>query len=90
MGYIDFDGVRYWDLRDEIQFPKHFKPQWLEKNPLPSDSTKRGDRMQLCLNDYDEAQKEKELLEEMQRHDRKLREACEKRRKEGGPKYGKV
>jgi hypothetical protein len=35
----------------------------------------------------EEAQEEKERLEELQRGDRKLREAVEKRRKEGGPKY---
>ena len=28
-GYVDFDGVRYWDLRDDDQFPKHFKPNIL-------------------------------------------------------------
>ena len=26
MGHVDFDGVRYWDLRDEQNNPKHFKP----------------------------------------------------------------
>ena len=39
MGYIDFDGVRYWDLRDEEENPKHFRPIWLDSDALPSDST---------------------------------------------------
>jgi len=47
MGYIDFDGVRYWDLRDEDALPKHFKPNQLAPNSLPSDSTHRADRNQL-------------------------------------------
>ena len=90
MGYVDFDGVRYWDLRDEAQFPKHFKPDLAEANPLPSDSTKRLDRMFLRELDYDTAQNEKENLEELQRKDRKLRETCEKRRANGGPKFANI
>ena len=27
MGYIDIDGVRYWDLRDDEEFQKHYKPR---------------------------------------------------------------
>ena len=90
MGYIDFDGVRYWDLRDEDQFPKHFKPNWLNPKSLPSDSTQRSDRNELVDGDYDAAQVEKEKLEEIQRHDRKLREICDKRRAEGGPKFANI
>lgn len=77
MGHVDFDGVRYWDLREEDYNPKHFKPYMLDENPLPSDSTMREDRNKLVDEDYYEAQKAKEDLEELQRHDRKLRETCE-------------
>ena len=40
--------------------------------------------------DYDAAQSEKENLEELQRKDRKLRETCEKRRANGGPKFANI
>lgn len=86
MGYIDFDKIRYWDLRDEDQFPKHFKPDYPDPDALPSDSMKREDRLLLCEDDYEAAQNEKENLEELQRHDRKLRETVEKRRENGGSK----
>ena len=87
MGYVDFDGVRYWDLRDEEHQPKHLRPIWIQENCLKSDSTLREDRRYLCLSDYDAGQIAKEDIEEEQRKDRKLREACEKRRANGGPKY---
>ena len=35
----------------------------------------------------EEAQAEKERLENLQRHDRKLREQAAERRSKGGPKY---
>ena len=53
MGFVDFDGVRYWDLRDEEHQPKHFRPIWIDKDRLRSDSTLRMDRMYLCMPDYD-------------------------------------
>ena len=87
MGHCDFDGVRYWDIRDEKQTQKMFKLNYLEPNPLPSDSTKRLDRQKLVEGDYDTAQAEKETLEELQRHDRALREKCDQRRADGGPKF---
>ena len=65
MGHIDFDGVRYWDLRDEEHSPKQFKPYQLVPNSLPSDSTSRPDRNKLVENDYDAAQEEKENLEQL-------------------------
>ena len=55
MGYIDFDKIRYWDLRDEEQFPKHFKPEHPDPDALPSDSSHRGDRLLLCEFDYEAA-----------------------------------
>ena len=64
-GYVDFDGVRYWDLRDEETFSKHYKPNYVEPDTLPSDSTKRSDRNTLVEGDFDAAQAEKEKLEEL-------------------------
>ena len=87
MGYVDFDGVRYWDLRDEPHQPKHLKPIWIQEGCLESDSSLRKDRMYLCMSDYDAGQIAKEDIEEEQRKDQKLRDACQKRRAKGGPKY---
>ncbi len=71
-GYIEFDGVRYWDGRD-VQ-PLHIE---LKKDLmiLPSDWSNRIDIMELLKGEkaLDEAQKSKEFLEELQRHDVKLR-----------------
>ena len=53
---------------------------------LPSDTTYRPDSCTLEAGDVEAAQLRKNELEEAQRHDRKLREAAEKRRKDGGPK----
>ena len=41
--------------------------------PLPSDSYNRGDLQALIAGDIEEAQNEKETLEDIQRNDRKLR-----------------
>jgi len=90
MGYVDFDGERYWDLRDEDTFKKHFKPNQLDRSPLPSDCTKRADRNCLVEDDFDQAQAEKEKLEELQRHDRKLRAECDARRESGGSKFANI
>ena len=65
MGYIDIDSVRYWDIRDDEQFQKHYKPDILDPKPLPSDSTSREDRRYLIEVDYESAQGEKENLEEL-------------------------
>ena len=48
---------------------------------LQSDSSKRGDIAAIKIKDYEEAEKVKNQLEELQRHDKKLREmAIDKRR----------
>jgi len=87
MGYLDFDGVRYWDIRDKEDL--HFPPRWEDSDPnsLLSDAKRRTDRIFLEEKPIEEAQAEKERLEELQRHDRKLREKCDKRRAEGGAKF---
>jgi hypothetical protein len=64
MGYIDFDGERYFDLRDQealevIDIPLNStKPLCLE-----SDSRKRIDLVELFSGDPDVAQQNKNTLE---------------------------
>jgi len=55
MGFMDFDKKRYWDLRDEPTFRKHFVPDESVHNALPSDSSHREDRNLLTQLDYDGA-----------------------------------
>ena len=85
MGFFDIDGKRYWDIRANKTLHNKIVP--LGKRCLQSDSTWRRDAEILKTGDYNQAQFEKELLEEQQRHDRKLREAAEKRRQSGGKKF---
>ena len=83
MGYLDFDDVRYWDAREKDQV---FVPiAGEEPDCLPSSSSLRTDGRFFISKSMEEAQVEKERLENLQRHDRSLREAVEKRRANGGP-----
>jgi hypothetical protein len=84
MGFVDFNGTRYWDIREaeKIWFPIVYPSKTLESN-----STKRLDSVTLKTGDVPAAQEMKERLEAIQRNDRKLREEAEKRRAKGGPKY---
>jgi hypothetical protein len=75
LGYLEFDCVRYWDAREVNIFPL------IIKLSLPSDSDCRNDLKLLKNEMMDEAQEAKETLEEIQRHDRKLREEFLKKRK---------
>jgi len=68
LGFIDIDGKRYFDYRHVTPFECK-----VETSPLESDSLYRPDKVLLKSGYYDEAQKEKERLEEIQRSDRKLR-----------------
>ena len=63
MGYLNFDGVRYWDHREKESF--HFKPEFVDPNSLPSDSYRRTDRLYLAERPVEEAQEEKERLENL-------------------------
>lgn len=64
-----FDGKAYLNYRTDLPFqPIH------EEFPLLSNSTYRSDIRKLAEGKMEEAQDEKELLEELQRRDRKLRE----------------
>ena len=69
MSHIEFDGVRYWDIR------QNFPIKIIEKcNNLPSSSLFRQDRILLEKGNLVEAQENKEKIENLQRYDRKLRE----------------
>ena len=83
-GYVDFDEKRYWDYRekDKVCFPVRKVSHY-----LPSDSRVRSDAITFQNNPVEEAQAEKERLENIQRNDRKLREVVNKRRQEGGAKH---
>jgi len=68
MGYIEIDNKRYFDYR----YTQPFECRQ-EKSPLVSDFQYRPDKALLGYGYYDEAQKEKEQLEHIQRTDAKLR-----------------
>mmetsp|Transcript_17499 Transcript_17499/g.27083 ORF Transcript_17499/g.27083 Transcript_17499/m.27083 type:complete len:430 (+) Transcript_17499:328-1617(+) len=70
VGFVDFDKVRYWDIRNSSKQTLTETP-----NALTSDSRRRTDRNALDAKDYEKAQAEKMRLEEIQRAERKLREA---------------
>lgn len=69
LGFVDIDGVRYFDVRDAPR-ARHIPAD----NHLPSDARNRRDLIELLKGDLDMAQKVKEIMEEAQRYDRKLRE----------------
>lgn len=66
--YLIVDGDHYWELGREN--PVEIAPA---AETLPSDSALREDIMPLAKKDYEQAQKAKENLEDLQRKDRKLR-----------------
>ena len=68
LSYLEFDGVRYWDIRRNIDIePYPVKPQ------LKSGSIYREDSLLLYERKLDEGQEAKDKLENLQRHDRKMR-----------------
>ncbi len=71
--YVMIDGDKYW----EIDTVKPL-PIVSVKDPLPSDSSNRADLKAFIVGDEVEAQKQKEIMEEIQRNDRKLREPYSK------------
>jgi len=70
VAYLQIDGQVLWRISD----PLEQNEQWnTEVQKLPSDSTLREDSKYLKIEDYDNAQKEKDALENLQRADKKLR-----------------
>jgi hypothetical protein len=72
--YLRFHGDVFWKLAD-YTFPKFKRMAFT----LPSDCTFREDLNWLKKGDENMAQKYKVKLEEIQRHDRKLRESFRKK-----------
>jgi hypothetical protein len=76
LGFIEFDEVRYWDIRDSVYLKTYDNP-----NQRKSSSLYREDRIYLEKGEISKGQEQKERLENLQRYDRKLREAQTKLRK---------
>jgi hypothetical protein len=70
LGWLEFDGQRYFDFREMVPFEAKSS-----QSPIPSDCNYRNDKALLAIGHYNEAQKEKEALEHVQRTDTKLRKA---------------
>jgi hypothetical protein len=71
LGQIYFEGKQYWSIFDNRDM------KWTQDGfdfILESDSSKRLDLIALAKGDYDEAQKNKEKYEQIQREDAKRRE----------------
>jgi len=66
---IKFNNHSYWEIGKIVEDKLIY-----EENPLPSDSRYRKDLQEFFNNNIEEAQKQKENLEVIQRNDRKLRE----------------
>lgn len=60
---------------------KEHVPPHLQEFQMPSDSQYRADMQPLKDKNFDEAEKQKTMLEEQQRMDKKRRQAAEKARK---------
>ncbi len=69
IGQIYFGDKCYWSVLDEQE-------NWEEddKYIIPSDGSRRADLINVLKNDMDNAQKEKEKIEDLQRTDQKLRD----------------
>ena len=76
LSYIEFDGVRYWDIRRNIDID-----YYPVKDQIKGSSIYREDCQLLYERKMPEAQKAKEKIEELQRYDKKLRDTWEKERK---------
>jgi hypothetical protein len=71
--FLKFDGECYWEYKNYV-YPKFMRMSYT----LPSDSTFREDLILLKNKNEDDAQKVKIKLEEIQRNDKKAREAFNK------------
>lgn len=71
LSHVNMAGRRYWAIHRDR--PDRWQPV---PDPLPSDSRYRQDLVVLGSGDMKGAQRAKEMLEEMQRIDKKAREAA--------------
>lgn len=69
LSHLEIEGDMYWKLTDAVE------DAWMETNTmkLDSDSRNRMDANCIKKKNYDQAQREKDGLENLQRHDAKLR-----------------
>jgi len=72
LSHIDIDGKRLWDI---TMVPDGVCPH---PSPLPSDSRFRSDLVALRAGDVEKAKECKNVLEERQRYEKKLRTKCNK------------
>ena len=72
---VMIDGDMYWEMGRERPFPLV-----RDAGSLPSDSRYREDLQALLAGNEAESQRQKEVLEEIQRNDRKLREQARKQK----------
>ena len=78
MGFLDFDGKRYWDVREPEKW--YFAMNEWESDPLPSDSTRRLDVTTFKTKTVELAQEQKDIIEQQAVRDEELRaSALEKR-----------
>ena len=84
LGFIEFDGVRYWDLRENNPVAVNGVPygEDADSTPtanlvLPSDSRLRQDSMALRAENVEAAQENKNAMEARQRADAALRKVAE-------------
>jgi hypothetical protein len=73
LSHIDFSGDRYWEIS---MVPHALIPH---PDPLPSDSRFREDLMALVDCDFERTKEYKQLLEEKQRHEERLRKSRKKK-----------
>jgi len=80
LSFVEFDGEALWQVNNKII------NNWNEEvnGRLQSDSTKRLDSQFIRMKDFDKAQKEKDLLENTQRLDAKLRKGDKKNKSSAG------
>jgi len=82
MGYLDFDGVRYWDVREKEKW--YFRLEDFESDCLPSDANRRPDVMALAIKGVEAAQVEKDAMHEQAVKDEEMREEAASRREANG------
>lgn len=82
LGFIEFDGKPYWQINQTYEKWQLINEVDKDAYLLPSDSTNRKDHQQLKVANYEQAEIEKHTLEELQRHDKKLRVAAKARREQ--------
>jgi hypothetical protein len=82
LSFVEIDGEALWQVTDKVN------NNWNDdvKGRLQSDSTNRLDSQFIRIKDFDKAQKEKDLLENTQRLDVKIRKGENKKNKSSGGK----